>query len=78
MRLTAACWIRLTGRTVCGAAWMMLDGSEVGLGALLEVKENHKDGPGRDSPEQSCLRDNDDDHDNETAGSNLIISEQRR
>ena len=35
VRLTAACWIRLTGRTVCGAAWMMVDGSKVGLGALL-------------------------------------------
>ena len=45
VRLTAACWIRLTGRTVCGAAWMMVDGSEVGLGVLLEAKGSQKDGP---------------------------------
>ena len=35
LRLTAACWIRLTGRQVRGAAWMMIDGAEVGLGPLL-------------------------------------------
>ena len=35
LRLTAACWIRLTGRQVRGAAWIMIDGAEVGLGPLL-------------------------------------------
>jgi hypothetical protein len=37
LRLTEACWIRLTGRMMAGSeAWMLIDGHKLGLGPLLE------------------------------------------
>jgi hypothetical protein len=40
LKLTTACWIRLTGRLAASEAWILLDGSEVGLaGPLLEAVE---------------------------------------
>jgi hypothetical protein len=40
LKLTTACWIRLTGRLAVSEAWMLLDGREVGLaGPLLEAVE---------------------------------------
>ena len=40
LRLTRACWIRLTGRLAVSEAWILLDGTEVGLASpLLEPLE---------------------------------------
>ena len=40
LKLTTACWIRLTGRLAVSEAWILLDGTAVGLvGPLLEPVE---------------------------------------